>query len=275
MAKTETIIAPAQGLSLPDFGELWRFRELILALAARDVQIRYKRAVIGIGWAFLQPFLTLIVFTLIFSRIAKVPTDGMPYAVFAMAGLLPWQFFQQALTHASGSLIAMQGVLTKVYFPRLVAPLAEVIACLPNFAVSLTLLAGVMAWYGVAPSIWALAIPLLTLLVLATAFGIALWLSALSVEFRDIYIALPFLVQLWMFATPVAYPLSVVPEQWRWFMALNPMTIVVESFRVSLIGGPWLLGVGSILLSIASVLALLFGGMLYFNKVQQTFADRI
>jgi lipopolysaccharide transport system permease protein len=275
MSRPRVLVTSSRGLGWPDPRELWRYRELILALAARDIQVRYKRAAIGVAWALVQPLLTLVVFTLIFSRLANVPTEGVPYPVFAMAALLPWQFFQRSLTQASGSLVVMQGMLTKIYFPRLVAPLAEIAACLPDFAISLMLLFGVMAWYGAVPTVWIVTIPLLTLLVLVTAFAMSLWLSAISIEFRDVQIALPFLVQLWMFATPVAYPLSVVPLDWQWLMALNPMTIVVESFRCVLLGKTWVLSTGSTVISVLSMVALLIGGLLYFEKVQRTFADRI
>lgn len=270
-----TKIEPRNRLGWPDLGELWRFRELLGVLTLRDIKVRYKRASIGIAWAFLQPFLTLIVFTLIFGKMAKMPSEGLPYAVFAMAGLLPWQLFSRALTQASSSLVSMQGMMTKTYFPRLIAPLSEILACLPDFFISLVLLAGLMAWYEVVPGYAALLLPLFILLAVITSLSLALLLAALNIEYRDVQFALPFLAQLWMYATPVVYSINSVPEQWRWLIALNPMTPVVEGFRWALLGKPWILSPIDITISLASVILFLVIGLRYFDKVQRTFADRV
>lgn len=259
----------------PDFGELWRFRELLLILTLRDINVRYKRAYIGVAWAFIQPFLTLVVFSLLFGRLAKLPSESLPYPVFAMAALLPWQLFSRSLTQASNSLVSMQGMMTKTYFPRLIAPLAELLSCLPDFFIALGLLALVMAWFGLVPGHEVMLLPILMLLVLLTSFAISLWLAALNIEYRDVQFALPFLAQLWMFATPIVYSITSVPEEWRWLIALNPMTLVVEGFRWSLLGKPWVLAISDIVISGLSVVAFLITGLRYFDKVQRTFADRI
>ncbi len=244
-------------------------------LTIRDIKVRYKRASIGIAWAFIQPFLTLVVFTLIFGKLARVPSENLPYAVFAMAGLLPWQLFARALTQASSSLVSMQGMMTKTYFPRLIAPLSEILACLPDFFISMVLLAFVMAWYGVVPGYGVLLLPLLILLAVITSLSLALWLAALNIEYRDVQFALPFIAQLWMYVTPVVYSLTSVPEQWRWLVALNPMTAVVEGFRWVLLGKPWVLSPIDFSVSTLSVIFFLVTGLRYFDKVQRTFADRV
>jgi lipopolysaccharide transport system permease protein len=274
-SSSTSVIMPKTRLGWPDFGELWRFRELLLVLTVRDIKVRYKRASIGVAWAFLQPFLTLVVFTLIFGKLANIPSEGLPYAVFAMAGLLPWQLFSRGLTQASSSLVSMQGMMTKTYFPRLIAPLSEILACLPDFFISLVLLAGVMTWYGVVPGYAVFLLPLLILLAVITSLSLALWLAALNIEYRDVQFALPFLAQLWMYATPVVYSLTSVPEQWRWLVVLNPMTAVVEGFRWGLSGKPWILSPIDFLISAVSVVFFLVTGLRYFDKVQRTFADRV
>jgi lipopolysaccharide transport system permease protein len=192
-----------------------------------------------------------------------------------MAGLLPWQLFSRALTQASSSLVSMQGMMTKTYFPRLIAPLSEILACLPDFFISLVLLALVMAWYGVIPGYGAFLLPLLILLAVVTSLSVALWLAALNIEYRDVQFALPFLAQLWMYATPVVYSLTSIPEKWLWLIALNPMTVVVEGFRWALLGKPWVLSTTDILVSMVSVVFFLVTGLRYFDKVQRTFADRV
>lgn len=270
-----TVIEPHNRLGWPDFGELYRFRELLFILTMRDIKVRYKRAYIGVAWAFIQPLLTLVVFSLLFGRLAKLPSENLPYPVFAMAALLPWQLFSRSLTQASNSLVSMQGMMTKTYFPRLIAPLAELLSCLPDFFIALGLLGLVMAWFGTVPGTAVLLLPILILLVLLTSFAISLWLAALNIEYRDIQFALPFLVQLWMFATPVVYSVTSVPDKWTWLIALNPMTLVVEGFRWSLLGKPWALATSDIVISGLSIVFLLITGLRYFDKVQRTFADRI
>jgi lipopolysaccharide transport system permease protein len=270
-----TVIRARPNLSWPDFGELWKFRELLLVLTFRDIKIRYKQTAIGILWAGLQPFLTMVVFTLIFGKVAKMPSEGLPYAVFTMTALMPWQFFARALMQGSFSLVHMQAMMTKVYFPRLIAPLAEIMAGLVDFAIAFIILLGIMAWYGIVPGPQIVALPAFVLLAIVISLAVALWLSAINIEYRDIQYALPFVTQLWMFATPVVYPVSVVPDQWRWLLMLNPMTIVVEGFRWSLLGKGWVLTPINITISFLCISIVLIFGLRYFDRVQRTFADRV
>lgn len=270
-----TVIEPRNRLGWPDFGELYRFRELLFILTLRDIKVRYKRAYIGLAWAFIQPLLTLFVFSMLFGRLAKLPSENLPYPVFAMAALLPWQLFSRSMTQASNSLISMQAMMTKTYFPRLIAPLAELLSCLPDFFIALGLLGLVMAWFGIMPGAAVLFLPILIFLVLLTSFAISLWLAALNIEYRDIQFALPFVVQLWMYATPVVYSITSVPDKWTWLIAINPMTLMVEGFRWSILGKPWALATTGVLISGLSIVLLLITGLRYFDRVQRTFADRI
>src|SRR5215510_10625822 len=208
------VIQPSRAWVPLDLGELWEYRELLYLLVWRALKVRYKQTVLGLAWAILQPFLTMVVFSVVFGRLAKMPSDGVPYPVFAYCALLPWQLFAYAMTESSNSLVVHQRLLTKVYFPRLMMPLAAVAVGLADFLVSFVFLLLLMAYYGMTPHIAAVTIPLWTLLALGTAFGVGLWLSALNVRYRDVRYVLPFLSQIWMYATPVAYPLSLVPEQW-------------------------------------------------------------
>lgn len=273
--KQTTIIQARPHLGWPDFRELWKFRELLLVLTARDIKVRYKQTAVGILWAALQPFLTMVVFTLIFGKMARLPSEGLPYAVFAMAGLLPWQLFARALMQGSFSLVHMQAMMTKVYFPRLIAPLAEILAGLVDFAIAFVILLGIMAWYGTVPGPQVVALPAFVLLAIVTSLAVALWLSAVNVEYRDVQYALPFVTQLWMFATPVVYPLSVVPNEWRWLLMLNPMTIVVEGFRWSLLGKIWAIDPTNVVISFLCISIVLVLGLRHFDRVQRTFADRV
>ena len=255
--------------------DLWRYRELFLILAWRDVAVRYKQTVIGVVWAFVRPFMTMVVFTVVFGSLAKLPTEGSaPYAVMVFAGLLPWTLFASVLQEASGSVIGSANLISKVYFPRLLVPLAAVIGGLADFGVALLLLLAVMVFYAVTPGIAILALPLLVLFAVATAFAVGLWLSALNVQYRDVRYTLVFATQLWMFATPVAYSASLVPEGWRALYGLNPMVGVVEGFRWALLNRSTAPG-PEILVSIAAVAALLVSGLYYFRRVERTFADVI
>lgn len=269
------IIEPNAKFGLSTLKELWRYRELLMVFSMRDIRIKYKRAAIGVAWAVIQPALTLVVFTLIFGKLAKVPSDGLPYPVFVMAGLLPWQLFARSLTQASSSLVSMQSIMTKVYFPRLIAPLSEILSCLPDFIITFALLLAVMGWYGVVPGARLVLLPALILLLVLTSLALALWLASLNIEFRDVQFALPFLAQLWMFATPIVYSLNSVPEKWRWILALNPMTFVVEGFRFALLDKPWTLGFTELAASCTAVVFFLVSGLRYFDKVQRTFADKV
>jgi lipopolysaccharide transport system permease protein len=270
-------IRPGSGWRALNLVELWRYRELLWFLAVRDIKLRYKQTALGVAWAVLQPLCTTGVFSIFFGVLAKVPSDDLPYPLFALTALLPWQLFSYALTQSSNSLVAEQRVITKVYFPRLVVPLASVLSGLVDFVVTFVLVLGLMAWYwwkGQPVTLtWAvLAVPLFVLFALAAALAVGLWLSALNVLYRDVRYTIPFLTQLWLFATPVAYPSSLVPAEWRPLYGLNPMAGVVESFRWALLGSgivDWpMLGV-----SAGVVFVMLVGGLFYFRRLERTFAD--
>lgn len=252
--------------------DLWDYRELLYFLVWRDIKVRYKQTALGAAWAVVQPVLTMLVFTIFFGRLAKVPSDGIPYPVFAYTALLPWQLFAFALNESSNSLVTNKNLLTKVYFPRLIVPMASVFAGLVDFAIAFVLLLGLMVIYHVRPSTAIAWLPVLLLMTVATALSVGLWLSALNVKFRDVRYLIPFLTQFWMFATPVAYPSSLVPEPWREWYGLNPMAGVVEGFRWAMLGkagNPGLL----VWVSVAAVVLLLTGGLYYFRRTEATFAD--
>ncbi|MCL5735675.1 MAG: ABC transporter permease [Actinobacteria bacterium] len=254
--------------------ELWTYRELLIFLTWRDILVRYKQAVLGVAWAFLQPFLMMIVFTVVFNRLlgVKSPDPNLPYAVFSFAGLLPWQFFSGALSRSGVSLVGNASLLTKVYFPRLVIPISAVLAGLVDFAISFVVLMGLMAAYGLAPTWHAVFIPLFVLLALATALAVSLWLSALNVLYRDVQYLIPFLVQLWMFVSPVIYPIDKIPAgPLRIIFSLNPMTGVIGGFRWALLGQEF--PGGYMWISIVAVAVLLFGGLFYFKRMERVFAD--
>lgn len=268
------VIRPSRGLISLKLRELWDYRELLYFLIWRDIKIRYKQTVLGAAWAILQPLLTMVVFTIFFGRLAGVPSDGIPYPVFSFAALLPWQLFARALTESSNSLVGNQGLITKVYFPRLVIPMSAVLAGLVDFAIAFVVLLAMMVYYGIFPTINVLALPLFLALAIATALAVGLWLSALNVIYRDVRHTIPFLVQFWLFLTPIAYPTSLVPEQWRTLYGLNPMVGVVEGFRWALLGREG--GVGAVVLASALVVGvLLVGGLFYFRRMEKTFADVI
>ncbi|MBI3628008.1 MAG: ABC transporter permease [Candidatus Rokubacteria bacterium] len=253
--------------------ELWRYRELVLFLVWRNLKVRYKQAVLGAAWAVLQPLLHMIIFSIFFGRLAKVPSDGVPFPLFAYVGLLPWQLFASALGESANSLIADERLVTKVYFPRIVIPVAAVLSWLLDFAVSAVLLVGLMAWFQVAPGPGLLLAPVVVVATLAVALGVGLWLSALNVQYRDVRYTLPFLTQVLLFLSPVAYPSSLVPEAWRWLYGLNPMAGVVESFRSAVLGTP--LSTPVVLSSAVATVILLVGGIGYFGRMERTFADMI
>jgi homopolymeric O-antigen transport system permease protein len=255
-----------------DFHELWEYRELLYFLTWRDIKIRYKQTVLGAAWAIIQPVFMMAVFSIFFGKLAKVPSDGIPYPVFALCALLPWQLFASAVSDSGNSLVGNQGLITKVYFPRLVIPISAVLSGLLDFAVTLVVLLGLIFWYGIVPGWRIITVPAFILLAMCTALAVGLWLSALSVQYRDVRYVIGFLVQFWLFATPVAYPSSIVPERWRAFYALNPMAGVVEGFRWALLGKSSALG-SMLWVSIAVVLITLFGGLYYFRRMEQEFAD--
>jgi lipopolysaccharide transport system permease protein len=252
--------------------DLWEYRELLYFLVWRDIKVRYKQTALGAAWAILQPVLTMLVFTLFFGRLAKVPSDGIPYPVFAYTALLPWQLFLFALNESSNSLVGNQNLVTKVYFPRLVIPLSSLLAGLVDFAISFCVLVVLMVYYHITPTKAVVWLPAFLLFALATALSVGLWLSALNVRYRDVRYTTPFLTQFWMFATPIAYSSTLIPEPWRKWYGLNPMAGVVEGFRWALLGksaGPGLM----LWVSLAAVLLLLTGGLFYFRRMESTFAD--
>jgi lipopolysaccharide transport system permease protein len=265
-------IEPARRWELPSLRELWAHRELLYTLAWRDIKVRYKQTVIGAGWAILQPFLTMVVFSVIFGGLLAVPSDGVPYPVFSYAALLPWGFFAAAVTRAGGSLVYDANLISKVYFPRLIVPLSSLIAPALDLAVASLVLAAMLLFYGIVPGAAVVLLPLFLGLAALTALAVGVWLSALNVKYRDIGYVIPFLMQVWLFVTPVAYPSSIVPEPWRAMYGLNPMTGVVEGIRWALFGQE-ALPLPIILVSTMVVLVLLGSGLLYFNRVEAEFAD--
>ena len=268
------IIRPARGWTPLGLRELWEYRELLYFLIWRDIKVRYKQTALGAAWAVIQPFFIMVVFSLFFGRLAHVPSDGVPYPVFTFCALLPWQLFAQALSESSNSLVANERLITKVYFPRLVVPLAAVLGGLVDFAIAFLVLLVLLAYYGIAPHLAVLALPLFILLAVLTALGAGLWLSALNVQYRDVRYTLNFLTQFWLFITPVAYPSSLVPGRWRILYGLNPMVGVVEGFRWALLGRPEAPGT-LLLVSAGAVVLMLVGGLYYFRRMEETFADII
>jgi lipopolysaccharide transport system permease protein len=265
-------IEPSEGWVSLKLGELWKYRELLYFLIWRDVKVRYKQTLLGAAWAILQPLFTMIVFSIFFGRLAKIPSDGLPYPLFSFAALVPWTFFSHGLAHSSNSLVTNSNLVKKIYFPRLIIPVASVSAGLVDLAIALLVLLVMMGVYGVAPTANVLWLPLFLLLALATALGVGTWLAALNVKYRDVRHTVPFLVQFWLFATPIAYPSSLLPEPWRTLYGLNPMAGVVEGFRWALLGTDTAPG-PIILLSSLVALVLLVSGVFYFRRVERTFAD--
>jgi lipopolysaccharide transport system permease protein len=256
------------------FNELWEYRELIYFLVWRDIKVRYKQTVLGAAWAIIQPFFTMVVFSLFFGKLGKIPSDGVPYPVFTYAALVPWTFFAGSLSHASDSLVGSANLIKKVYFPRLVVPISSVLAGTLDFVLAFVVLLGVMLFYGIVPTGNVMWLPLFLLLALVTALGVGLWMSALNVEFRDVRYVVPFLVQFWLFATPIAYPSSLLSEPWRTLYGINPMVGVVEGFRWALLGTAT--GPGPIIVvSCFVALLVLVSGAFYFRRMEKTFADII
>jgi lipopolysaccharide transport system permease protein len=267
------VIEPVGRWTGPDLPELWAYRGLFFFLVWRDISVRYAQTVLGAGWAVVQPVLTMIVFTVVFGNFAGIPSDGVPYPIFSFAALVPWAYFSHALTASSGSLLASARMFTKVYFPRLVIPCVPVLAGLVDFSIAFLILLAMTAFYGFVPSLSAiLLLPLLIGIMMMTATGVGCWLTAVNIQYRDVKVLTAFLVQSWMYATPIVYPLSVVPEGYRWFYVLNPMVGVIEGFRSVLLGTnpiPWsAIGVSMVVASV-----LLATGILYFRRMEAIFAD--
>lgn len=265
-------IAPPEGWLHVDLQELWAARELLYFFVWRDIKVRYKQTAIGAAWAVIQPFMTMVVFSLFFGHLAKMPSNGLPYPIFFYSALLPWTYFAGALQSATGVVVDQQHVITKVYFPRLVLPLAAVVAGLLDFAIAFVVLLGMMAYYRIVPGPAIFLVPAFLLLTILTALGVGLWLSALNAIYRDVRYVLPFLVQFWLFASPVAYPASLVPQRWRWLYGLNPMASVIEGFRWALTGHGQppnsMMAVSTVM-----VLIVVMGGAAYFHKMEATIAD--
>lgn len=268
-----TVIEPPAGWRSVDWRELWEYRELLWVMTTRDIRIRYKQTVLGAGWAVIRPLLTMLMFTVIFGKFAKMPSDGFPYPIFVYSALLPWTFFSTAVSTGAHSLVGSAPLLSKVYFPRLIIPLSSIGGALVDLLVSTALLLVMMVWYGVGwtPQL-VLSLPLLVLLVLV-ALGIGTLLSAVTVTYRDFTHITPFLVQIWMYVTPVVFPLSVVPERWRWLLYLNPVTGIVEGFRSAFLGRP--LDLVALASSFAWAVVLLTAAVAYFERVERRFADVI
>ena len=266
------VIRPTSGWVPLNLGAIWEYRELLYFLIWRDIKVRYKQTVLGVAWAVIQPVLMMVVFSIFFGLLAKVPSDGLPYPIFAFSALLPWQLFAHALTESSNSLVANQRLITKVYFPRLVIPLSAVLSGLVDFVFAFSVLLGMMFFYGIVPSSALWSLPLFILLAVTTALAVGLWLSALNVQYRDVRYTIPFITQFWFFLSPVVYPSSLVPEPWRFVYGLNPMAGVVEGFRWALLGKAEGLG-PMFAVSVAMVLFLLAGGLYYFRCMEKTFAD--
>jgi lipopolysaccharide transport system permease protein len=265
------IIRPPRKWVPVDLHELWNYRELLTSFTMRDIKIRYKQTALGFLWAIIQPLFMMVIFTVIFGSFAKIPSEGIPYPLFSFAALLPWMLFSEGLTRSTMSMVANANIMTKVYFPRLIMPISGILSPLVDFAVSISILILMMAYYGFVPTINVIFLPLFILLALATSLGVGLWLSALNVKYRDFQYTVPFIIQLWMYASPVVYPASMIPESIRPLYGLNPMAGVIEGFRWALLGteipGPM------ILVSVGVVVVLLVSGMFYFRRMEQYYAD--
>jgi len=265
-------IAPSRGWVSLKLHELWQYRELLYFFVWRDVKVRYKQTVLGVAWAVLQPLFTMVIFSLFFGRLAKIPSEGVPYPIFSYTALIPWIFFANGINQSTSSVVTGGSLIKKVYFPRLIVPISSVLAGLADFVPAFLVLLGMMVFYGILPTLQLFWIPAFLLLALITALGVGMWLSALNVQFRDVRYAVPFLIQCWLFATPIAYPSSLLPEPWKTVYAINPMVGVVEGFRWALLGtesapGPMLF------VSASAALVLLVSGAFFFRRMERSFAD--
>jgi lipopolysaccharide transport system permease protein len=266
-----TVLEPSSGGFVPALRELWRYRELLYFFVWRDVTLRYRQTALGVAWAVIQPMAATLVFTLVFGRLARLSSDGVPYALFSFVGLLPWTFAAHAVGGAAQSVVGNAHLVTKVYFPRLIVPCAAVITGLPDLGAGFAVLLALLAWYGIVPGVAVVLLPAFVLLALVAALGVGVWLAALNVAYRDVRYVVPFLLQLWLFATPVVYPASLLPEPWRPLAGLNPMAGAVEGFRWALLGTPRPTALVGI--SVVVALVVLITGLLYFLRVEETFAD--
>jgi len=255
--------------------DLWSFRELLFFLAWRDILVRYKQTVIGVSWSLIRPLLTMIVFTIVFGKLAGLPSNGVPYPILVFAALLPWQFFANSLSDSSNSLLSNAGMISKVYFPRLIVPASSIVVSVVDFLIMLLLMLGLMVWYQVAPTWRMLLLPALLFLALATALGAGLWFAALNTKFRDFRYIVPFVVQFGLYVSPVGFSSDVVPERWRMLYSMNPMVAVIDGFRWAIIGGEAKIYWPGFMLSCLLIVLILVGGVMYFRKTEKTFADVI
>ncbi len=269
------IIKPSKGWVGLRLNDLWIYRELVYFLSWRDIKVRYKQSVLGILWAILKPFMAMVVFTIFFGNFANIPSDGLPYPIFSYTATLPWELFAASLGVASRSMVSNSNMVSKIYFPRLIIPLASVMSSVIDFFIGFTILIGMMIFYKITPTVAILWLPLLILLALITALGVGFWTSALMVRYRDVGYIMPFVANLWMYLTPVVYPSSMIPEKWRLVFALNPMTGVVEGFRFALLGTTQSVSWGMILISSLIAVLVLISGMFYFRRMEKQFADMI
>jgi lipopolysaccharide transport system permease protein len=265
-------IQPSKGWVSLRLRELWEYRELLYFLIWRDIKVRYKQTVLGAAWAIIQPLFTMVVFSLFFGKLAKIPSDGIPYPIFSYAALVPWTLFSKGLSQGANSLVGGARLIRKVYFPRLAMPIATVMGGIVDFALAFGVLLGMIFAYGIVPTLNVLWLPLLVLLALITSLGVALWLSAMNVQFRDVGYLVPFLTQVWLYATPIAYPSSLLPQPWRTLYGINPMAGVAEGFRWALLGTDTAPG-PIIIVSVLAALGLLLSGAFYFRRMEKTFAD--
>ncbi len=268
-----TRIDAGRGGKALDYREMWAHRELLWLLALRDIKVRYKQTVLGVAWAILQPLLTMVVFSIIFGTLARMPSDGIPYPIFAYAGLLPWMFFSNAVSASASSLVESSALITKVYFPRALIPGGVILAGLLDFAIAAVILLAMMAWYRIAPGTGMVLLPALILLTIAVALGAGLWFSALNVKYRDVRYALPFLLQVWLYLTPVIYPVSIVPAKWRWLLDLNPLAGILQGYRSAILGMPfdWT----GLAISAATAVGILLYSSVAFSRMEQEFADLV
>ncbi len=268
----EIIIRPGMG-ALHYWRDIWRYRELFFFLAWRDILVRYKQTAIGIAWSVIRPLATMLVFTVVFGKLAKLPSNGVPYPVMVYAAMLPWQFFANSLTESSNSLIDNANLLTKVYFPRLIVPAGSVIVSLVDFLISFVILGGLMAWYRCLPDMKIMLLPLFLIMAFFASFGAGLWLAALNVKYRDFRYVVPFLVQFGLYISPVGFSSAIVPEKWRFFYYLNPMVGVIDGFRWAILGDAFPVNWVGFWLSVLLVLLIFAGGVLYFRRMERSFAD--
>ena len=272
MSKPAVVIEPQAGWRLPDVAELWRYRDLYAFLVRRNIRVRYSQSVLGVGWAIVQPLFSMIVFTVVFGRLAGIGSEGVPYSVFSLTALVPWAFFASSLTEATDSMVAQANLIGKIYFPRAVLPLAAVTAKGIDFLLAFVMLAAMLAWYGLAPTEAAVYLPLLVIILMSAATGVGMWLTAMAVRYRDVRYAMTIVVQLLMYVAPVVYPASIVPERFRTLYALNPMVGVIEGFRAALLATrpfPWM----EVAIGGAVAAGLLVWGLLYFSRAERFFAD--